>query len=70
MKLRPFLHLPYDPDLHKELNVERYELGKNGKILFNHPEGTHDDRFWATALAIYAVETAPPLPSKALIRVL
>ena len=54
--LRPILHIPFDPDLFHELNVERYELGKTGKILFNHPEGTHDDRFWALALAVYAAE--------------
>jgi len=43
--LRPHLHIPYDPELFAELNVERYELSKSGKILFNHLEGTHDDRF-------------------------
>jgi len=52
--LRPRLHIPFDADLYHELNVERYELGKTGKLLFNHPEGTHDDRFWAVALAVYA----------------
>jgi len=50
--------------LYHELNAERYELGKTGKILFNHPEGTHDDRFWAVALAAYAVEGAPPPSSR------
>jgi len=35
--LRPLLHIPYDPDLFTELNVERFELSKSGKILFNHP---------------------------------
>jgi len=54
--LRPRLHIPYDPELFHELNVERYELSKTGKLHFNHPEGTHDDRFWALALAIYAAE--------------
>jgi len=43
-----------------ELNAERFELGKTGKLLFNHPEGTHDDRFWAVALAVYATEQTPP----------
>jgi len=70
INLRPLLHLPFDPELYHELNTERYELGKTGKLLFNHPPGTHDDRFWATALAVYAAETAPPPPSKALIRVI
>ena len=58
--LRPLLHIPFDPDLFHELNLERYELSKSGKLLFNHPQGTNDDRFWATALAVYAAEGAPP----------
>jgi hypothetical protein len=64
VNLRPLLHVPYDGELLHELNVERFELGKTGKILFNHPEGTHDDRFWALALAVTAAEQAPPPPSK------
>jgi phage FluMu gp28-like protein len=48
------LKIPYDGDLIAELNVERFELTKEGKIKFNHPEGTHDDRFWSLALACYA----------------
>ena len=62
--LRPVLHLPFDEALFHELNVERFELGKTGKILFNHPQGTHDDRFWALALAVYASEQAEPPPSR------
>ena len=46
------LQLPFDRELLDELNVERYELSKDGKIRFSHPEGTHDDRFWALALAV------------------
>jgi len=68
VSLRPRLHIPFDADLFHELNVERYELGKTGKILFNHPEGTHDDRFWALALAVYAAEQAPPPPSRPIAR--
>ena len=64
--LRPMLHIPYDPELFAELNVERFELSKSGKILFNHPEGTHDDRFWALALSVYAAEMAPLPTSKPL----
>jgi len=66
--LRPLLHIPYDPELFAELNVERFELSMSGKILFNHPEGTHDDRFWALALAVYAAEQAPPPPSRPIAR--
>jgi len=57
VKLRSLLHLPYDPDLNGELNVERFELAKTGKILFSHPVGSHDDRFWAVALAVAAART-------------
>jgi len=54
--LRPPVPHTLTPDLHAELNVERFELGKTGKLLFSHPEGTKDDRFWALALAVYAVQ--------------
>jgi hypothetical protein len=68
--LRPILHIPFDADLLHELNIERYELDKTGKLSFNHPEGTHDDRFWALALAVYAAEQAPPPPSRPIARVI
>ena len=53
------LKIPYDPDLIAELNIERFELTKDGKIRFSHPEGTNDDRFWSLALAAYASRTEP-----------
>jgi hypothetical protein len=34
------------------------------KLLFDHPQGTHDDRFWALALAVYAAEKEAPPPAK------
>jgi len=68
--LRPLLHVPYDPDLYAELNVERFELGKTGKLLFSHPEGTNDDRFWALALAVYGAESAPSPCLKPIARVI
>jgi hypothetical protein len=58
--LRPLLHIPYDPPLLHELNAERYELAKTGHLLFNHAEGTHDDRFWALALAVHAADARAP----------
>lgn len=61
-------HMPYDRETLDELNVERYELTKTGKISFSHPEGTHDDRFWALALAVLAAETTPPPPSRPIAR--
>jgi len=51
--------IPYNSDLIAELNIERFELTKEGKIKFSHNEGTHDDRFWSLALSVYAT-TEPP----------
>jgi phage FluMu gp28-like protein len=45
-----------------ELNVERFELKKDGTYRFFHPENQHDDVFWATALALYATVEMPPEP--------
>lgn len=58
------LRIPYDRTLISELNIEQYELTKTGKIAFSHMSGTHDDRFWALALAVYAAtkETFPQRP--------
>ncbi|RJS76249.1 hypothetical protein CW667_05695 [Candidatus Bathyarchaeota archaeon] len=53
------LKIPYDPELIAELNIERFELTKEGKIRFSHPQGAHDDRFWSLALAVYATRTEP-----------
>jgi phage FluMu gp28-like protein len=50
---------PYELDFLQELNVERFELAKSGQILFSHPNGTHDDRLWAFALAVFATKTTP-----------
>ncbi|MCL5877394.1 MAG: terminase family protein [Candidatus Bathyarchaeota archaeon] len=49
--------IPYDSELIAELNLEQYELTKEGKTKLFHPMGTHDDRFWAVALAAYATRT-------------
>jgi phage FluMu gp28-like protein len=57
------LQMPYDREIINELNVERFELTKAGRIKYAHPEGTHDDRFWAITLAVYAARQAP-LPGK------
>jgi len=53
MQLKTFA-LPYDPDVIAELNVERFEIAKDGNVKFHHDEGTYDDRFWSIALAVYA----------------
>jgi hypothetical protein len=54
------LRIPYDRDLLDELNTEKYTLTKAGRMTYSHPEGTHDDRFWAFALAVYAAEQSKP----------
>lgn len=54
------IHLPYEREFLNELNVERYKLNKTGHIEFSHPEGTHDDRFWAFALAVFV--SRPEIP--------
>ncbi len=54
------IHIPYDRELMNELNVERYEVMKTGQIQFKHPTGTHDDKLWAIALAVYA--SRPEVP--------
>jgi phage FluMu gp28-like protein len=51
------LKIPYDSNLIAELNIERFELSKDGKMKLSHSEGTYDDRFWALALACYATKT-------------
>jgi hypothetical protein len=45
---------PYRGDVCSELNVEKYELRKDGAIAFSHPNGTHDDVFWSMALSVFA----------------
>ena len=60
------IKIPYAParksddvDLAAELNVERFELMKTGHLRFSHPDGGHDDVFWAMALSCYAAVQAP-----------
>ena len=54
------LRIPFDRDLMNEMNSERYELTKTGQVQFSHSAGTHDDRLWALALAVYA--SRPEIP--------
>lgn len=41
MSLRPLLHVPFNPELFKELYIECLELCKSGKIIFNYTDGSH-----------------------------
>jgi len=54
------LRIPYDSELINEINVERYEQTQTNQTKFSHPNGTHDDRLWALALAVYA--SSPDIP--------
>ena len=47
------LHIPRDQELENEMNGEVAELTSTGKTKFYHRSGTHDDRLWAVALAVY-----------------
>jgi hypothetical protein len=53
---------PYRSDICTELNIEKYQLRKDGNIGFSHPSGTHDDVFWSIALAIYGTVEMEPEP--------
>ena len=46
----------HDNDLIAELNIEKFEVTREGRIKFSHPVGTHDDILWAFALAVYATK--------------
>jgi phage FluMu gp28-like protein len=58
---------PYRGDICTELNVERYDLRKDGTIGYSHPNGTHDDVFWSIALAVYATVELSPEPFLAVV---
>jgi len=48
------VHFRRDPELMNEMSAERFQLTKTGQLQFSHVTGTHDDRLWAFALAVYA----------------
>jgi len=50
-----------------ELNVERFELKKDGTYRYFHPENQKDDVFWATSLALYGTVKMAPEPFVAVI---
>ena len=58
---------PYRGDVCTELNVEKYDLRKDGTIGFSHPQGTHDDVYWAIALAVYSTVEMSPEPFLAIV---
>src|SRR6266705_2092061 len=48
------VHFRRDADIIREMSAERFQLTKTGQLQFSHVTGTHDDRLWAFALAVYA----------------
>jgi hypothetical protein len=58
---------PYRGDICNEFNVERFALRADGGLTFSHPQGTHDDVFWATALAVYGTCEMSPEPYLAVV---
>jgi len=59
------VHIPYPDDrglaaqIIAQLNLERFELTRDGRVRFMHPEGAHDDIFWAICLAVFASRASP-----------
>ena len=45
-----------------QLLNERFALRADGGLAFSHPQGTHDDVFWASVLAVYATCEMSPEP--------
>jgi len=54
------LHIPRDRELIIEMNAEIAKRIDAGKTKFYHRSGTHNDRLWALALAIYASRSEIP----------
>jgi hypothetical protein len=59
--------LTYRSDICSELNIELYDLRRDGTIGFSYPQGTHDDVFWSIALAVYETTEMAPEPFVAVI---
>jgi phage FluMu gp28-like protein len=64
------LSIPYNREILSELNTPTFHLTKQGTIQYDHPLGTHDDIFWAIALAVLAAEENRPksIPMARIIR--
>jgi phage FluMu gp28-like protein len=68
----PFIELRLSPTVTlsyvAELNIERFNLHKDGTIGFSHPQGQHDDTWWATALAVSCSVKLTPEPHLTVVR--
>lgn len=67
----PFVNIQVSPNKSlsyvNELNIEKFELRKDGALHFSHPQNQHDDVWWATALAISCGVKLAPDPLLAVI---
>jgi len=45
--------LIHDSDLKREITEQEKYISDAGNILYRHPQGFHDDRFWALGYACY-----------------
>lgn len=52
--------MPSNPDLCEEIAQQRHKLTPWGASRFWPPAGTHDDRLWSLALAVYAAKEKEP----------
>jgi hypothetical protein len=55
--------LVHDPELYKEILEQERKVSDAGNVLYQHPSGFHDDRFWslcyACSVAAYAMSGVP-----------
>lgn len=53
----------HDPELYKEILEQERKISDAGNVLYQHPSGFHDDRFWslcyACSVAAYAMSGVP-----------
>jgi phage FluMu gp28-like protein len=54
------LKMPYNRRLCTQINEQQYEYSKSGRLIFSHPQGSHDDMLWALALAVWASTRQAP----------
>jgi hypothetical protein len=51
---------PRRSDICTELNIEKYQLPKDGNVGHSYPSSTHDYVFWGVALSIYGTDEVEP----------
>jgi hypothetical protein len=46
----------HNSDLYKECTEQEKIISESGNLLYRHPQGFHDDRFWAMGMAVKAAD--------------